>query len=118
MTRQIRRSRQVREDIIAIYGYLHKRSPQSAERVLDAIEQSIRSLAKTPGVGRYWNTPDGRLEGIKVTTVRPYRSYLIFFRAAGDEIEVFRIVHAARELEPLVDGIQLDFETPREDAEN
>ena len=110
MSRTIRRTRQVRQDIIAIYRYIHERSPRSADKVLDAIEQSIRSLADTPGVGRYWNSNDRRLEGMKLTTVSPYRNYLIFFRAAEREIEVFRIVHAARELATLVDEIQIDFE--------
>lgn len=110
MSRVIRRTSQVRNDIIAIYRYIHERSPRSADRVLDAIEQSIRHLADAPGVGRYWNSPDRRLEGMKVATVRPYRNYLIFFRATAGGIEVFRVVHSARELQTLVDEIDDDFD--------
>lgn len=108
MKRIIRRTSQVRGDIISIYRYIHERSPQAAEHVLDAIERSIRSLVDTPGIGHYWNSPDPQLHGIKVTTVHPYRQYLIFFRASEQGIEVFRIVHGARELSRIVDEMELD----------
>jgi toxin ParE1/3/4 len=114
VSRPIRRARQVRDDIIAIYQYVHDRSPQSAEKVLDAIECSIRALADAPGIGTYWNSPHPGLDGIKICPVRPYRNYLIFFRKTPDAVEVFRVVHGARELGPLIDDVDLDlgFEEP------
>ncbi len=110
MRRVIRRTAQVRHDIIDIYRYVHAQRPHAAEKVFDAIERSIRSLLDAPGIGRYWSSPDPRLEGLRVTTVRPYRNYLIFFRVVPDGIEVFRVVHGARELQPLVDDIEFDIE--------
>ncbi len=110
MKPDIRRARRVRDDIIAIYRYIHERSPQSADNVLDAIERSIRRLVDSPGVGRYWNSPDPRLDGLKVTPVTPYRNFLIFFRRVPAGIEIFRIVHGARDLAPLMDEIEFDFE--------
>jgi len=106
----IRRSKQVRSDIIAIYEYIYERNPEAAERVLDAIEKSIRSLIDTPGIGHYWNSTDPRLQGIKVTSVRPFRQYLIFFRESENAIEVFRVVHGARELSRMVDEMELETE--------
>ena len=64
----------------------------------------------TPGVGRFWNSPDPRLDGLRVVTVRPFRNYLIFFRAMPRGIEVFRVVHGARDLGPLVDEIEFEFD--------
>ncbi len=110
MSRVLRRTRQVRDDIIHIYRHIHDHNHGAADKVFDAIERSIRALLDTPGVGRYWNSPDPRLDRMRVTTVRPYRNYLIFFRAAADRIEVFRVIHGARELQPLVDEIEIDFE--------
>ena len=52
----------------------------------------------------------GRLAGMRVTVVTPYRNYLIFFCPSDDAVEVFRIVHGARELARVVEEIQLDFE--------
>ncbi len=97
MSRVIRRTRQVRDDIFDIYRHIHDHNPRAADKVLDAIEHSIRSLLDTPGVGRYWNSPDPRLDRLRVTTILPYRNYLIFFRAAGDDVEVFSASSTALE---------------------
>jgi plasmid stabilization system protein ParE len=95
MRRGIRRTRQVADDIIAIYRFIRARSPQGAERVFDAIERSIRSLPDTPGIGRRWHSPDPRLNGMRVAVVTPYRNYLIFFRAT-DELSKFFALCAGR----------------------
>ena len=113
--RVIRRTRQVRQDLIAIYRHIYADSPRAAELVFDAIERSIRRLLDVPGVGRYWDTSDPRLDGMRVTVVRPYRNYLIFFRDVPDGVEVFRVVHGARELEPLVDEIEALFDDDDDD---
>ena len=113
MSRHVRRSTQVRQDVIDIYRYLHRRSPQAADRVFDAIQQSIQSLLETPGIGRRWNSSDPRLEGMRVVPVRRYRNYLIFFRAVPTGIDVFRVVQGTQELERIVDDIEIDFEEGR-----
>lgn len=110
MKRPLRRTRQVREDLIAIYGYLHKRSPSAAGRVFDAIEASIRALQETPEIGRRWESRDPRLEGMRVVVVTRYPNYLVFFRPVGSNVEIYRVVHGARELERIIEDIELDFE--------
>jgi len=110
MKGQIRRTKQVWRDIIGIYSYIQERSPQSADKVFDAIERSIQSLLDAPGMGRLWNSRDRRLEGMRVTPVRPYRNYLIFFKAVPNGIEVYRVVHGARELGRIASDIDLEFD--------
>lgn len=110
MKRRVRRTRQVREDLIAIYVYIHEQSSQSAEKVLTALERSISSLLDTPKIGRPWDSPDPRLEGMRVAVSTPYRNYLIFFRPVPNGIEVFRVIHGAQELDRIVDEIDIDFE--------
>jgi len=110
MSRQLRRHPRVRDDLIEIYCYIHERSPQSADKVYAAIERSIRALLDIPGVGTQWSTTDPRLAGLRVTPCTPYRNYLMFFRAVPDGIELFRVVHGARELGRIVDEIERDLE--------
>ena len=111
MSRRIRRTGQVRDDIIQIYRHIRRKSQKGADLVFDAIERSIKALGEMPGVGRLWESPDPRLEGMRITTVTPYRNYLIFFRPTREAVEVFRVVHGAEELERLIDEIDFDFES-------
>ena len=109
--RRLRRTKQVREDLVEIYGFLHERSPRAAERVFDAIESSIRALALgATTLGRRWESRDPRLDGIRVLVVTRYPTYLVFFRLAGDVVEIYRVLHGARELQRLIDEIELDFD--------
>jgi toxin ParE1/3/4 len=108
MSRTIRRHKVVAGDIVEIYRYIHARSPDAADKVLDAIERSIKSLLDTPGTGNYWNSPDPRLDGMRITTVRPYQNYLIVFRPVQNGIVIFRVLHGARDLPSLIDEIDPD----------
>jgi toxin ParE1/3/4 len=110
MAKQIRRTRQLRQDLIDIYRYIHERNPAAAEKVFDAIERNIKSLLDTPGVGRRWDSSDPRLEGMRVAVVTPYRNFLIFFRPSAKGVEVYRLIHGARELEQIVDEIEIESE--------
>jgi len=110
MSRGIRRNRRFRQDLIDIYAYIHERSPQAAERVLNAIERYTQLLLDMPGIGRRWASPDPRLEGMRLAVVTPYCNYLIFFRPTRDGIEVLRVVHGARELQNIIDEIEADLD--------
>jgi toxin ParE1/3/4 len=110
MPKQIRRTKQLRQDLIEIYRYIHERDPQAADKVFEAIERNIKALLETPGVGHRWDSSHPRLEGMRVAVVAPYRNYLIFFRAFPNGVEVYRLIHGARALEQIVDDIDVDFE--------
>ena len=110
MKRRIRRTKQFRDDLLDIYAYIYRRTPRGAEKVFDAIERSVKGLLRRPGAGGRWDSPDPRLEGMRVTVVTPYRNYLIFFRAAPDGVEAFRVIHGAQELDRIVDEIDIEFE--------
>ena len=110
MIRAIKRTKQVRRDIIDIYTYIGLRNVDAAERVVDAIERCIKGLAKFSGIGRLWSSSHPRLSGMRVAPVLPYRNYLIFFRPIENRVEIYRVVHGARQLERIVEEIQLDFE--------
>ena len=110
MSRAIRRAKQVQQDIIDIYTYIGQRNSDAAERVVDAIEGSIASLKEFPGIGSVWSANDPRLSGMRVVPVSPYRNYLIFFRPIEDLVEIYRVVHGARNLDRIVDEIDFEFD--------
>jgi hypothetical protein len=62
-----------------------------------------------PGVGTIC-IPATATPGMRVAVVKPDRNCLVFFRAPDDAIEMFRVIHGARELDRIVDEIQLELE--------
>lgn len=109
MKRVIRRTKQARDDIIDIYGYIAARNHSAAERVFDAIEQTIRFISEWPGCGTRWEAPHPKLEGIRMIGLQKYRNYLVFFRPTNDSVEILRVVQGAQLLERIVDEIELEF---------
>ncbi len=110
MSREIRRTKQVQQDIIDIYTYIGLRNSDAAERVVDAIERSIDGLKDFPGIGSVWSASDPRLSGMRVVPVSPYRNYLVFFRPIENRVDIYRVVHGARKLDRIVDEIDFEFE--------
>lgn len=108
MKLRLRRTSQARGDIVRLYRYIGADNPDAAERVLEAIERSLRAIAATPGMGRQWESNDPRFEALRVYPVNPYRNYLIFYRVVGRDVHIFRIVHGSQELGRIVDEIDLE----------
>jgi len=94
--RRIIFARQARNDFVDIWKYLHPNSSQAAVRVMDEIEEAIRTLAVMPGRGhRHADIPDPRYRVWRVY------SYLIAYRFTPKSISIARIVQGARNLGPL-----------------
>jgi len=83
-----------REDLANIYNYYAQRSPASADRVVGTILAAINGLAQFPLMGRQGEVPTTRE---RIVTRYPYR---IVYHIEGDTIEVWRIVHGARQWPP------------------
>lgn len=105
-----RRSPQFRSDLLELYAFVHQRSPQGAELLLDAVERTVSLLCEHPGSGRAWLSPDPMLAGMRVMLAMPYRNYLVFYRAYATYIEFYRVVHGARDLEQVMDELDLSFD--------
>jgi toxin ParE1/3/4 len=74
----------------AIFEYLENRSPQGAQAVKRAIENSIRRLERFPYSARTTDEP-----GVRELIV-PQRPYKMYYRVVGDEVWIVHIRHAAR----------------------
>ena len=83
------------EDLADIYNYYAERSPSGADRVVGTILSAINSLALFPHIGRPGDVPQTRE---RIVTRYPYR---IVYHIAGDTIEIWRIVHVARQWPPV-----------------
>jgi toxin ParE1/3/4 len=79
--------------------YREKASPEVAEGYVNAVEATLLSLAKTPGLGcpRFVRRPE--LAGIRSWRVEPpYQRHLIFDRFDEELLMAERIIHGARDL--------------------
>ena len=91
------------EDLSAAYLHIGAESPEAAERLLDAVESTVRFLLETPLAGRLREFRSARAQDVRSWPVRDFSSYLIFYRPVAEDIEVIRLLHGARDLPLLLD---------------
>ena len=83
-------------DLDEAWAYLAERNEAAADRLIDGVLQKARLHAELPLMGRPRN--DLR-PGLRSFVVHPYT---IFYRPAGDTIEVVRVLHGRRDIETLM----------------
>ena len=91
------------EDLTEAYIHMGADSPAAAERLLDAVEDAVSFLLENPGAGRRREFSSARARGVRSWAVRGFLACLIFYRVAGEDLRVVRLIHGARDLPRLLD---------------
>ncbi len=73
------------------------RRPETAERIVDELVAKCNTYARTPLIG---TQSDQFFEGCRVGR---HKRWLIFYRLAGTDIEIVRILDGARDYSRLFD---------------
>jgi toxin ParE1/3/4 len=94
---EIRVSRQAEADLQEIWLYLAQRNEQAADRLIASVSQQFETLAAFPGLGQ---RSEDLAQGLRGS---PVGRYVIFYRPFEGGIEVFRVVHGARDIKSLFD---------------
>lgn len=83
-------------DIESIVLTIAIANPAAAQHWYDRLSKTLETLGTMPAMGapRFDVRPDMRLF--------PIGSYLILYRATGEDAEIVRVVHGARDWEELV----------------
>jgi toxin ParE1/3/4 len=90
-------------------GYLAaEASLETALRFYDAASVTFGKIASMPGIGEQWPSANPRLAGLRVWRVEGFEKYLIFYRAADNDIEIIRIIHAARDIDRVLQSGHLE----------
>jgi len=89
----------VEPELSAIWDYLALDNLDAADRFLEAAGGTFQALARMPGLGRTRNFPQARLNHLRSFRIKDFENYLIFYRPIQDGIEVFHVLHGARDLE-------------------
>ena len=92
----IRKLPQAKEDLLDIWCYIASDNPVQADRYLDYLEAKLILLAATPGMGRWRGELGPGLLSF------PAENYLIFYRQTDAGIDIVRVLHSARDIEPLL----------------
>jgi toxin ParE1/3/4 len=89
------------DDLEEIVEYISQDNGVAAEAVRCDILGTSESLADQPGLGIRPRFSAPRFAGIRYLPCEQYPNYLLFYRELGEEIEVLRIIHGARNLPAL-----------------
>lgn len=80
----------------AVHAWIEAENPQAARYVAGCIRATVDRLAEFPASGRR-----GRVEGTHELVVHNL-PYIIVYRVAGEQVEILRVFHMAREWPPSI----------------
>ena len=83
-------------DLQAAARYMRRDNPAAARAFLEAAYNTFEFLARNPGIGR--TRADLGFPEVRSWRVDGFRRYLVFYRELPDRIQVWRVLHGARDL--------------------
>ena len=89
-------------DLQTVAQFIHHDNPFAARLFLEAAYDTFEFLAGNPGVGR--QRADLGFPEIRSWRVEGFGRYLIFYRELPDRIQIWRVLHGARDLPQTVGG--------------
>jgi plasmid stabilization system protein ParE len=90
------------QDFLDIIEYLAAESPAAARTVMDQIDTRLQQLRDYPFLGKV--PADTKLARMSYR-VLVVKEYLIFYKVRGRTVLVYRIIHGARDILPLLDDL-------------
>jgi toxin ParE1/3/4 len=98
MTPRYRLTEQAQEDVLAIWEYITHDNAATADRLVDRFSETYEALARSPRIGM--NLEDLR-PGLRAY---PVGSYVVFLRSTPDGLEIYRVLHGARDWRTLLES--------------
>ena len=83
-------------------SYIAQTDRDRVFRFFDAERQTFTVLSKMPGMGRAYESDDEGITNLRKWAVKGFKQYLIFYRYDDETLEILRVIHAARDLDPLL----------------
>jgi len=79
--------------------YLQHAGEKQATRFLNAVQSTLQLLLEQPNAGRPRGFRHPALRDLRSARVQaPFRKLLIFYRTTPDSVQVWRLMHGARDL--------------------
>ncbi len=87
-------------DMTEIRDVIATESPRAAQRFFLAVQEATTLLASMPELAGKCEFASPSTRDLRIWSVPKFKKYLIFYRPIENGIEVVRVLHAARYLEP------------------
>jgi len=84
------------KDVLGIWLYIAQDNLAAADRMVDRFTEAYELLAKNPEMGQKF---DQYRPGLRAWSVG---NYVVYFRKVSDGIEIYRVLHGARDAERLL----------------
>ena len=93
---RILRTPQADTDLFRIWDFIADDNLSAADRLIRKMDETFQLLATNPGMG---TKQDQYRPGLRCF---PVGNYIIFYRPIDDGIEIYRVLHGARQLDDLL----------------
>jgi toxin ParE1/3/4 len=103
VNRRVVRSLLARRDVAQEALYLGRDDPDRMERFFQGIEETCERLARAADAGSPFEYAPESMPGMRFVPVKHFPKHLVFYRIAGDEVRIHRVLHSARDLSSLLD---------------
>jgi toxin ParE1/3/4 len=84
-------------------AFIARDNLDAGRRFYDAAAQAFEQLATLPEMGSPRTFRNPALTGIRLWRLPSFERYLIFYRPIPDGIEVIRVLHAARDIDAILE---------------
>jgi len=84
------------EDVLAAWDYIARDSVTAADRMIDRFSSAFERIARHPEAGARFEHSKGEFRFVIAG------AYLVFYKLAGDEAAIVRVLHSARRWEDLL----------------
>jgi len=101
---KIIRAEEAIRNVADIHLFIAMNNPAAADRFLDALRLTFRTLARWPEVGPHYQSNRAELTGMRFWPVRRFTNYLIFYRVTGKprRLHIVRVLHGARDVPQIL----------------
>lgn len=98
MSLSVRLRAAAEQDVAALAEHIQRDSLNAALRFLDAVDATFSLLSNSPEIGGLCRFRKSHYNDLRVWPISGFRNHLVFYRIYGEEIEVIRVLHGARDL--------------------
>jgi toxin ParE1/3/4 len=104
MSRVVRRPAANRDLVEAYRYYAREAGRRVADRFFARSEETFQRLASLPGSGAVYEPAASVVAGLRYFPIAKFPDRLVFYRPIEDGVEIYRVLHGARDLEGLLES--------------